>query len=330
MPVAWILATALAAASASSVPSADAGAPAAAKASAAPGKASAPKAKAPKGAEPTFDSARAYRYLKEQCAFGPRVAESEAHRKALDYFLAHFRGLGFETARQDFVHTDMATGAKVPMTNVLVTVPGRDLKRKPVLFCAHWDSRPRADQEASEMLAHQPITGANDGASGAAVLMELANGMKKNPPLQTVRLALFDGEDYGKEGNLDEYFLGARYFADNPPASGWEYALLLDMIGDKDLHLPMEQNSVKQSPGLVTKIWLRAKELGIAQFEARLGPAVLDDHMPLQDKGIPAVDIIDFEYPAWHTQGDTPDKCSAASLGAVGRLLASLAHRGLD
>jgi glutaminyl-peptide cyclotransferase len=295
-------------------------------------RAAAGKAKGPaaRGAEPPFDSARAYRYLKEQCAFGPRVAESEAHAKALAYFLAHFRGLGFRAEPQPFVHTDLATGRKVPMANVIVTIPGRDPKRRPVLFCAHWDSRPRADQEASEMLAHQPILGANDGASGVAVLMELANGLKKKAPAQTVYLALFDGEDYGKEGSLDEYFLGSRYFAANPPAGGLEYALLLDMVGDKDLHIPIEQNSMRQSPELVRRIWARANELGLSQFEARPGPAVWDDHMPLQEKGIPAVDLIDFDYRPWHTQGDTPDKCSAGSLGAVGRLVASLAYRGLD
>ena len=291
--------------------------------------ANASKAKGP-GSEPPFDSVRAYRYLKEQCAFGPRVAESEGHRKALAYFLAHFRGLGFATAEQPFVHTDMADGRKVTMTNVIVTIPGRDARRKPVLFCAHWDTRPRADQEASEMLSGQPILGANDGASGAAVLMELANGMKRKAPLQTVYLALFDGEDYGKEGSLEEYFLGARHFADNPPVGGLQYAVLLDMVGDKDLKIPMEQNSLRQSPTLVKMIWDRARELGIGQFDPRPGPTVFDDHMPLQEKGIPAVDIIDFTYPSWHTLADTPDKCSAGSLGAVGRLMASLAHRGLD
>jgi glutaminyl-peptide cyclotransferase len=258
------------------------------------------------------------------------VAGSEAHRKALAYFLAHFRALGLQATEQPFTHTDMASGAQVPMVNVIVAVPGREPGRKPIMLCAHWDSRPRADQEKSEMLASQPILGANDGASGIAVLMELANGMKAKAPAQTVYLALFDGEDYGKEGNLDEYFLGARYFADNPTVTGLDYALLLDMVGDRDLHLPIEQNSLKQSPGLVEKIWMRARELGIGQFEARPGPAVWDDHMPLQAKGIPAVDIIDFDYAPWHTLGDTPDKCSAGSLGAVGRLAASLAYRGLD
>lgn len=328
MLAALILASSLSTVSSPAVANATVAKSPAAKA-AAP-KATTTKARASKSPEPAFDSTRAYRYLKEQCAFGPRVAESEAHRKALAYFLAHFRGLGFPATEQPFVHTDMANGAKVPMTNVIVTIAGREAGRKPIMLCAHWDSRPRADQEKSEMLASRPILGANDGASGIAVLMELANGMKAKPPLQTVYLALFDGEDYGKEGNLDEYFLGARFFAENPTVGGLQYALLLDMVGDKDLHLPIEQNSLKQSPGVVEKIWMRAKELGIPQFEARPGPAVWDDHMPLQAVGIPAVDIIDFDYAPWHTQADTPDKCSAGSLGAVGRLTASLAYRGLD
>lgn len=292
--------------------------------------AAAPVSKPVKGGEPAFDSTRAFGYLKAQCAFGPRVPGSESQKKAIAYFTAHFRGLGFEVKQQPFTHKDMETGRPIPMTNIIVTIPGRDPKRKPILFCAHWDSRPRADQEASAMLAGMPITGANDGASGAAVLMELANGMKKKAPLATVHLALFDGEDWGKEGNLQEYFLGARHFADNLPIPMPEYAVLFDMVGDKDLRLPMEQHSVKQSPELMARIWARAKSLGLTAFEAKPGYAVMDDHMPLQAKGIPAIDIIDFEYPAWHTQGDTPDKCSAYSLGVVGRLGASLAWRGLD
>ncbi len=282
-----------------------------------------------KGPDPVFDSTRAYRYLKEQCALGPRNPESEPHKRAIAYFTAYFQGLGLTIAAQPFVHADMADGHKVDLTNFIVTVPGTDAKRKPIVLCAHWDSRPRADQEASEMLSHSPILGANDGASGVAILMELANLFKKKAPLQTVYLVLFDGEDYGREGTIDEYFLGARYFAENLPAADLEYLLLFDMVGDKDLKLPMEQNSLKQSPVIVQKIWSRAQSMGLSEFQARPGPSVLDDHMPIQAKGVPAIDIIDFEYPAWHTQGDTPDKCSARSLGVVGRLAASLAFRGL-
>jgi glutaminyl-peptide cyclotransferase len=284
---------------------------------------------AAKGADPAFDSTRAYRYLKEQCALGPRNPESAGHKRAIAYFTAHFKSLGLTPTLQTFTHKDMTDGHPVPLTNFIVAIPGSDPKRKPVVFCAHWDTRPRADREASEMLGQSPILGANDGASGTAIIMELANLFKKKAPLQTVFLVLFDGEDYGREGNLEEYFLGARYFAEHLPAANLEYVLLFDMVGDKDLRLPMEQNSLKQSPDLVQRIWARAQSLGLKAFEPRPGPAVLDDHMPIQAKGIPAIDIIDFEYPPWHTQGDTPDKCSAHSLGVVGRLAASLAFRGL-
>ena len=113
------------------------------------------------------------------------------------------------------------------------------------------------------------------------------------------------------------------------PAKNIDYALLLDMVGDKDLHLTMEQNSLNQSRQITKGIWQRAHSLGLSAFQDGRGPSVLDDHMPIQSKGVPAIDIIDFEYPPWHTMGDTPDKCSAYSLGMVGRLVASLAFRGL-
>jgi len=198
-----------------------------------------------------------------------------------------------------------------------------------VVFCAHWDTRPRADQEQSIILSTQPILGANDGASGAAVLMELANLLKKKSPLQTIYLVLFDGEDYGREGNIEEYFLGARYFADHLPAKNIDYALLLDMVGDKDLNLQIEQNSAKQNPVLVKKIWSIAHALGLEAFRDGLGPNVLDDHMPLQERGLKAIDIIDFSYPAWHTLGDTPEMCSAYSLGMSGALVTDLALKGI-
>jgi glutaminyl-peptide cyclotransferase len=289
-----------------------------------------PLSAAPKPADapPPFDSTRAYRYLKEQCAFGPRDPAGDGHSLAIAYFLKHFQTLGLPVVRQDFVHTDVLNGKKVPLTNLIVIVKGRDTKRKAALFCAHWDSRPRAEQDPNPFFRDRPILGANDGASGAAVLMEAANALKARKPAQTLMLALFDGEDYGREGSLEEYFLGARWFADHQPAP-IEYALLLDMIGDKDLSLPMERNSLSQSPALYKKIYARAGELKLEAFVPTPGPEVWDDHMPLQDKGIAAMDLIDFEYPAWHTQSDTPDHCSARSLGQVGALVTSLAYRSL-
>ncbi len=283
----------------------------------------------PTPVEPVFDSTRAFRYLTEQCAFGPRINGSEGHQRTQEYFIKHFQMLGFQLLPQKFVHSDMATGTKMNWTNFIAKIKGKDAKAKPVIFCAHWDSRPRADQDPNLAVRDRPILGANDGASGAAILMELANLLAQKPPLQTVYLVFFDGEDYGKEGNISEYFLGARYFAKNLPEKNIAYALLLDMVGDRDLNLFREQNSLSQSPTIVEKIWSRAHALGLNAFKDGPGPSVLDDHMPLQAVGLPAIDLIDFDYPAWHTLGDTPDKCSAFSLGNVGRLVASLAFKGL-
>ena len=280
-------------------------------------------------ADPIFDSTRAFGYLHAQCDLGPRNPGSEGHHRAIDLFLNHFSGLKIPIQKQTFIHSDMATGQKVELTNLIVTVKGKNPKLSPVVFCAHWDSRPRADQEANPALHDRPILGANDGASGTAVLMELANAFKLKPPLQTIYIVLFDGEDYGREGNIEEYFLGARYFADHLPAKNIQYALLLDMVGDKDLKLQMEQNSVAQNPSLTNAIWKRAESLGLTAFKPGLGPNVLDDHIPLQKKGIHAIDIIDFEYPPWHTLGDTPDACSAHSLGMTGPLLLNLAYKGI-
>lgn len=288
-----------------------------------------PAAKATAAAVPAFDSTRAYRYLKEQCALGPRNPGSEGHRRAIVYFEKHFASLGFPPRLQRFVHRDLADGRAVDLTNIIVTVKGRDAKSPGIILCAHWDTRPRADMDASPILQDRPILGANDGASGVAILMELANAFKLKPPARTVTLVLFDGEDYGKSGSLDEYFLGARHYAEHLPSPRPAYAVLLDMVGDKDLSLPMEKNSLANNPDLVKRIWDRARDLGLSAFKPQPGDVVYDDHMPLMAKGLPAVDIIDFTYPSWHTQADTPDKCSAHSLGVVGRLAASLAYKPL-
>lgn len=297
-------------------------------------KATAPKKAEPAKAEitpstPAFDSLRAFRYLKEQCDFGPRNPGSEGHKRALAYFEKHFRDLGLTVVLQPFIHTDITDGRKVALTNVIATAKGRDARHPGIILCAHWDTRPRADQENSVMLRDRPIIGANDGASGVAVLMELANAFRRKPPARTVHFVLFDGEDYGRSGSLEEYFLGARYYAEHLPNPRPQYAVLLDMVGDKDLSLPMERNSMGQQPDLVRRIWERARSLNLSAFKMETGPVVFDDHMPLLAKGLPAIDIIDFEYPPWHTTGDTPDKCSAHSLGVVGRLVASLAYKPL-
>lgn len=260
-----------------------------------------------------FDQDRAFRDLVKQCDFGPRVPNTRAHARCADWLVAQLRPLADSVTRQQF--TAEVDGERLRLTNLIATFnpKGKDH----VLLCAHWDSRPRAERDRDPAKRSQPILGANDGASGVAVLLELARVFKARPPKQKVTLVLFDGEDYGT--TIDTMFLGSRYFAQrySEPAPNW--AVLLDMVGDKHLRLPQERISLQRAPAVVKRLWDAAQRAGSTAFTPKPGPSVLDDHVELLDRGIPCINIIDFTYPHWHTSADTPDKCSAESLGQVGR-----------
>jgi Zn-dependent M28 family amino/carboxypeptidase len=151
------------------------------------------------------------------------------------------------------------------------------------------------------------------------VLLELARALKSAPPQQKVTIVLFDGEDYGRE--TQDMLLGSRHFAEHYQCPRPDWAVLLDMVGDRDLRLPQEGYSRRRAPAVVDRIWGAAQRAGCAAFVCEVGTSILDDHIPLLSRGIPCIDIIDFEYPYWHTAADTPDKCAPASLGEVGRAL---------
>lgn len=184
----------------------------------------------------------------------------------------------------------------------------------PVVLGTHYDTRPRADRDPLDPSA--PVPGANDGASGVAVLLELARVLPERLTDEEVWLVFFDGED---SGNLDgwEWHAGASAFAAQltriPQA-----VVVVDMVGDADLRLPVERNS---DPALVEEIWRVAERLGAGAFVEEPGSSIIDDHRPFVDRGIPAVNIIDIEYPYWHTTADTLDKISAESLAQVGQVL---------
>jgi len=217
------------------------------------------------------------------------------------------------------------------MTNVIASFNSAATKR--VIFIAHWDTRPRADQEKDTKKQNTPILGANDGASGVAVLLEMARLFKITPPPIGVDILFVDGEDYGKEGDSEWYLLGARHFAKHlQPGYAPVFGVLLDMVGDKTLELKRERYSVKYAPDIVDLVWSTARELGVAQFTDEYQSWVMDDHLPLNEVGIKTIDLIDFAYPDtsnryWHTSQDTPDKCSAESLEAVGKVLTTVVFR---
>jgi glutaminyl-peptide cyclotransferase len=269
---------------------------------------------------PAFDGERAYRLLQKQCDFGPRPVGSDAHKKTRDFLLSEMAKYADNTIAQDFTYRGMT------LTNV-IGVFNRQAKRR-VLLCAHWDTRPTADEELDVEKRRQPILGANDGASGVAILLELARLFREKKPSVGVIIVLFDGEDYGDFTQDEGVFLGSRHFAKNHNGYALEFGILLDMVGDRDLNIYREANSDTYARHINDKVFRIAQELGHGKHIIdQAGRNILDDHIPLNEAGIPTVNLIDFDYGPWHTLEDTPDKCSAASLAIVGNTVAELIYR---
>jgi len=270
---------------------------------------------------PQFDGESSFKYLEKQVSFGPRNPMSSGHEECKNWLVSELGKFSERVVKQDFMHYDPRLNKNFKMTNIVASFNLPAERR--VILCAHWDTRPVADKDLPENV-DKPILGANDGASGVAVLMEIARLMKDQLPSVGVDIVLFDGEDYGPEGILEEYFLGSKYFAKNLNDYKPVFGILLDMVGDAQLNLPIEYQSQYYARNIVEKVWSAATELGYSQFEQQVGSAVNDDHIALIEAGIPCIDIIDFEYPDkshkyWHTLEDTPDKCSPQSLKVVGQ-----------
>jgi glutaminyl-peptide cyclotransferase len=259
----------------------------------------------------TFDGGRALTHVTAQMAFGPRVTGTAGSLAAGDYIQSQLQAAGWTTEFQPFEYQGVAARNVIGRANV-----GQGTI---IILGAHYDTRRRADQEGVDPTA--PVPGANDGASGVAVLLELARTLDLAAVPHEIWLAFFDAED---NGNLDgwDWIVGSRYMADNLNLNPLPEAMILvDMVGDADQQFYFDSNS---DPVLSARLWTVAAQLGYAQqFIALPRYAMLDDHTPFAELGIPAVDIIDFEYPYWHTTQDTADKLSAASLARVGRTLES-------
>lgn len=274
---------------------------------------------------PAFSGAKAFALLERQCAFGPRVPGTAGHAKCLEFMTAELKASGASVVPQRFQGFIAVSGKRADMTNLIASFRP-ELKTR-LLFCAHWDCRAFADLDPNPANRKRPVPGANDGASGAAVLLQAAAVMKTSPPPVGVDLVFFDGEDGGLESDLSTWCLGSRHFASVwPKASAPRYAVLLDMIGDRDLSLPVEVNSRRYASGIVDLVWGTARRLGLSAFSSADGYEVMDDHLELIKAGIPAVDIIDLDYPHWHTTQDTPDKCGPQSLRSVGTLVLHLIY----
>lgn len=274
---------------------------------------------------PEFNANRAFSHLVRQCDFGPRNPGSSGHQACLEYLVETLSKCTESVQLQTFQQELPGGDHKIVSLNNIFARFGKQSHR--ILLCAHWDTRPWADEDPDPDNRDVPILGANDGASGVSVLLELAQILSEHPASIGVDMVLFDAEDAGLGGQWETWCLGSAYFAKSGILKQYpEYAVLLDLVGDADLHFPIEYYSNLYAPLFVKKIWGRAWDLGLDAFTESEGPAVIDDHLNLLKAGIPAVNIIDFDYSYWHTIEDTPDKCSPTSLKTVGVLLVSLIY----
>lgn len=289
------------------------------------------------------DSERAMGYLRAVCELGPRPSGSPGMAAQQKLVKGHFASLGVEVEEERFRAADPRNRSRrVRMTNLVVRWRPEASRR--VLLCAHYDTRPLPDRDPDPAMRRGGVfLGANDGASGVALLMELghlfAERLDAAAPDRDfgVDFALFDGEEL-VYSDRDPYFLGSQWFATQyakrpalPAVEGgkprpWEYeaAVLVDMVADADLQLYFEGHSfgARQSRPIAREVWDVAARLGVKEFVPRVRHTVQDDHLALREYGgIRAIDIIDFDYPAWHTTADTPERCSGDSLAKVGWVL---------
>ncbi|RME80749.1 MAG: M28 family peptidase [Caldilineae bacterium] len=264
---------------------------------------------------PVFDGDRALALAQYQCEIGPRPTGSPAGRQTGDWIIEQLQLAGWTVETQEFTHNG------VTARNIVAKAGRGDV----LLLGAHYDTRLVADRDPDTARRNEPVLGANDGASGVAVLLELARALDVESMPHEVWLAFFDAEDNGDLEGWD-WALGSRYMAENLESLP-RAMILLDMVGDADQRFLWEGNS---DPQLRQHLWQTATILGYKEyFVPEVGPTLIDDHVAFLERGVPAVDIVDFEYPPWHTTADTCDKLSAESLGRVGRLLEIYLERGL-
>lgn len=281
---------------------------------------------------PDFNADSAYLYIAEQCAFGPRVMNSEAHDACAAYIAAKFESFGAQVVNQDAEGT-LYDGTKVQMRNIVASYNLNNPVR--LMICSHWDSRPWADHDANADNHRTPIDGANDGASGVAVMMEIARQIQQKAPEIGVDLICFDAEDCGTpewddhgEDNSWTWCIGSQYWAGKHHIDGYtaRYGILLDMVGGSNCVFEKEAYSMAYAPSVVDKVWSKAIRLGYGDlFKNANGGGVTDDHVQVNMSGIPCIDIIARDAndntfcKTWHTKNDNVGNINKQTLKAVGQ-----------
>ncbi len=284
--------------------------------------------------KPDFNAERAFEDIVRQVEFGPRVPGSEEHRRARLYLVKTLQQYADRVGEQQFTYTDRHDSMQtVEASNIIASFNLEPKINKRVMLAAHWDTRPMADQDPDSLNQRLPVPGANDGASGVAVLLEMARLLRAAPPAIGVDIILFDLEDMRDDGDADSagvknpFAIGSEYFAENYAHYRPSYGILLDMVCDKNLRIPKEANSVASAGSIVGKIWEAADRVGASAFVDEQGQVVVDDHIAFLKRGIPVVDLIHTPFPSyWHTVADTPEQCSVGSLQQVGNVLVEVIY----
>ena len=276
---------------------------------------------------PRFNSDSAYYFVKNQLTFGPRTPGSEAHAECLTYIESTLKQYTPNVEIQKF-KARVFNGEIIEGKNIIASFQPE--KKNRILLCAHWDSRPFADQDNDPSNHDKPLLGANDGASGVGVLMEIARHLKDHKTAPGIDIVFFDLEDSGSYGNNDSWALGSQYWSKNPHKINYRarYGILLDMVGGKDPVFTKEQTSMKYAPGIMDKVWKTAEKLGYkSYFQNTLTGGILDDHVAINEYlNIPTIDIIHYDdknatgfFEHWHTLGDDLSSIDPISLGVVGQ-----------
>ncbi|MBP5392768.1 MAG: M28 family peptidase [Bacteroidaceae bacterium] len=289
---------------------------------------------------PQFNAGNAFLYIKEQCEFGPRVTGSEASRLCGDYLVERFKELGADVEEQ-FADVTIWDGTKLPARNIIAHInPGNSDR---ILLCSHWDSRPWADNDPDEANHRTPVPAANDGASGVAVMLEICRLLQEKPVQVGIDMICFDAEDLGtplweedRIGSSDTWCLGSKFWAERARMDNYKarYGVLLDMVGGFGATFLREGISRQLAEPIVNRVWQLAGQLGYRQFfPLKDGGYVTDDHINVNDAGIPCIDIIPHYNdgpssfgPTWHTLKDTPDNIDTNVLEAVGQTLTQLIY----
>ena len=296
-----------------------------------------------RGPRTSFDGESALGYVKTQVGFGPRAPGTPGHRRTAEWIASEMRKRADTVIVQSWTHRT-AKGDTLPLRNIFARINPQAQQR--VLYIAHWDTRPTADQDANLGNKRLPILGANDGASGVALLMGIADALKKTKPIYGVDLLFVDGEDYGDfstwidTATAPDVLIGSTYFVNHLPSPDYKpiFGVLWDMIGDRELQIYQEGNSVDGAPEVVSRVWQTAADLGYRKYfiQANKGP-ITDDHLPFLKKGFRVIDVLDIDYCSTglgcegdqarnyhHTMQDTFDKVSAKSLQIVGDVAIAL------